>query len=159
MAESHWHDDPEGAFSVRLPEGWSAEDDPEEGGVVLWHPVGYGMLHLLSFPAPTDEVADPAEELYAFLEDQGVELEEDEVEDVELAGGGELALCEYISEEEDEAGESEAIFWMMGVATAPGVLVFATYNCPAEMEVDDRELIRSTLAALRLRGAEPPQPQ
>src|SRR5687768_6228110 len=88
------------AFSLTLPEGWVAEPDEEEG-VSVYAPEGVGLLHLVAFPAD-DEPQDPADELYAFLEEQGIEIEEDEVEDVELAAGGELALCEYLSEEEEE---------------------------------------------------------
>lgn len=141
--------DPEGRFDFVLPRGWAAEPDADEGGIEAWDDDGPGNLHLLGFA--TDEFSDPAEELYAFLEDRGVELEEDEVEDLELEGGGEMSLCEYASEDEDDG---EALFWMVGVATAPGTLVFATYFCPAGQEERERDTVRGLLQSLRVREGE-----
>lgn len=150
-AESTYTDE-EGGFGVLVPEGWYAEADPEVGGVELAHPDGAGLLHLVGIPQPEGEFPDPAEELYSFLEEQGVELEEDEVEDLELESGAEMAVCEYVSDDEEEgAGET---FWMVGVATAPGSLVFATYSCAAGEEEEERETVLRTLRSLRLRGGE-----
>jgi len=140
--------DPEGRFTVTVPAGWSAAPDDDQDGLELWKEDGAGTLHLISF-APGGEVLDPGEELYAFLEERGVELEEDEVDDVPLPGDAELALCEYVSEDED-AGES--LYWTVGVATAPGVLVFATYFCTAGQEAAEREAVREALASLRIDG-------
>lgn len=140
----------EGAFSLSAPAEWEAEPDEEEGLNVA-SPDGPGLLHLLAIPQPPGEMLDPAEELYAFLEDQGIELEEDEVEDVELAGGAELAVCEYLAEAEEEDDEESATFWMVAVATAPGTLVFASYSCPAGEEEAEREAVREILASLRLK--------
>ena len=138
--------DPEGRFTVTVPAGWSAEPDEDQDGLELWREDGAGTLHLISF-APDDGFPDPAEELYAFLEERGVELEEDEVDDVPLDGGAELAVCEYVSEDEDEG---ESLYWMVGVGTAPGVLVFATYFCTAGQEAAEREAVRGALASLRI---------
>jgi hypothetical protein len=139
------------AFSLALPPGWAAEADEEEG-VGVFAPDGVGLLHLVSFEHAGEEAPDPAEELYAFLEEQGVELEEDEVEDVELAGGAELSLCEYLAEpEEDEEDGEEATFWLNAVATAPGLLVFCSYSCPAGEEEAERDTVRAVLSSLALR--------
>ncbi|HEX7239995.1 MAG TPA: hypothetical protein VF263_06990 [Longimicrobiaceae bacterium] len=151
MADDRRYTDEEGGFDVRVPEGWEAERDAETGAVEVAHPDGAGLLSLVGIPQPDGDFADPAEELYAFLEEQGVELEEDEVEDLELEGGGEMSVCEYVSDDEEEAGET---FWMVGVATAPGALVFATYSCAAGEEEEERETVRGVLASLRLRAAE-----
>jgi hypothetical protein len=139
--------DPEGRFDLAVPPGWSSAPDEDGDGSEVWSEEGEGTLHLVSFAADDDDFPDPAEELYAFLEDRGVELEEDEVEDVPLEGGGEMALCEFISEDEEEG---EALYWMVGVATAPGALVFATYFCPAGAEEKEREAVRAALSSLRL---------
>lgn len=141
------------AFEVEIPVGWTAEPD-EEGGISISSPEGAGLLHVIAFAQPGDEMLDPAEELYAFLEDQGIELEEDEVEDVELPGGEELSLCEYLAEDDEEGEEPETTYWMVGVATAPGNLVFCSYSCPAEAEADEGPAVREILTSLRLR--EPP---
>jgi hypothetical protein len=146
MGETQRYTDPEGGFDLELPGGWTAQANTEEGGVELSHPDGAGILHLLGVAQEGDEFLDPADELYAFLEDQGVELEEDEVDDVEL-DGGEMALCEYASADEESGDET---FWMVGVATAPGRLVFATYFCAAGEEEEERETVRRALATLRL---------
>jgi hypothetical protein len=143
--------DPDGRFSLQPPPGWSAATDEDQDGLELWNETGVGTLHLISFE-PDEEFLDPAEELYAFLEERGVELEDDEVEDVALADGGELALCEYLSEDEEEG---DSLFWLVGVATAPQALVFATYFCPAGDEGREREQVRAALASLRLSGAAP----
>lgn len=145
--------DPEGGFEIEIPAGWSARPDAEEGGIALVAEDGAGVLHLLGFPHAADDVSDPAEELYAFLHEQGVDLEEDEVEDLELANGAEMAICEYIGEDEGgDAGENEPTFWLMGVATAPGRLVFASYSCPAGEEEAERNVVRAILASLRMRA-------
>lgn len=136
------------AFEVRIPAGWTAEAD-EEGGINLARDAGLGLLHLIAFPQDPDEIFDPGEELYVFLEDQGVELEEDEIEDVELAGGADLALCEYTSEEEDDDTEGET-YWMVGVAAAPGKLVFCNYSCPAAESDTERDAVLEILKTLTL---------
>jgi hypothetical protein len=140
--------DPEGRFTVTVPAGWSAAPDEDQDGLEVWKEDGAGTLHLISFAPGGEDFPDPAEELYSFLEERGVELEEDEVEDVPLEGGGELALCEYVSEDEEEEGES--LYWMVGVGTAPGILVFATYFCTAGQEDAEREAVRGALASLRI---------
>lgn len=147
MTDSQRFADRAGGFDVQLPAGWSAEPDAQEGGVQIFQEDGAGILHLIGIVQPQDAFPDPADELYAFLEDQGVELEEDEVEDFELAEPAEMTLCEYLTEDE-EAGEQT--FWMVGVATAPGRLVFATYMCIAGEEREERETVREVLATLRL---------
>src|SRR5688500_16349900 len=63
------------AFDIDVPEGWTAAAD-EEGGVSVSGPEGTGLLHFIAFAQPLNEDLDPAEELYVFLEDQGIELEE-----------------------------------------------------------------------------------
>lgn len=143
--------DPDGRFDFLLPPGWNAEADPDEGGVEVWDDRGPGNLHLLAFDSDDDDFPDPAEELYAFLEERGVELQEEEVEDVPLEGGGELALCEYSAEDEEEGGGP--LFWRVGVATAPGRLVFATYFCPEGQEEREADAVLELLASLRVHGA------
>ena len=145
MAEQHRISiDP--TFSFALPPGWEAEKDEEEG-ISVFAPEGNGLLHLVAFSQPDAEPLDPAEELYAFLEEQGVEIEEDEVEDVDLPGGAELSLCEYLVEEDDA---DETTYWLVGVATAPGNLVFLNYSCAAGEEEVERKAIRDILSSLRL---------
>ena len=134
------------AFSLALPEGWVAEPDEEEG-VSVYAPEGAGLLHLVAFPASEEDLQDPAEELYAFLEEQGIEIEEAEVEDVELPTGGELALCEYLSEEEEE---DETTYWLVGVAMSPATLVFVSYSCPSGEEEKERASVREILTSLAL---------
>ena len=151
MTDDKRYTAPEGGFDFRLPAGWTAAPEPEAGGVEVEHPEGAGTLHLIGFPQPEGEFPDPAEELYAFLSEQGVEIEEDEVEDLELPGGVEMALTEYVSEDEEE--EEGATFWLVAVATAPEALVFATYTCVAGEEEEERETIRGILTSLRLRAA------
>ena len=142
------------AYSLSLPEGWVAEADEEEG-VSVSAPEGAGLLHLVAFPHSGDEGLDPAEELYAFLEEQGIEIEEDEVEDLELPAGGELALCEYLSEDEDEedAGE-ETTYWLVGVAMGPATLLFISYSCPSGEEEQERNAIREILTSIRFKGGD-----
>ena len=82
------------------------------------------------------------------LAEQGIELEEDDVEDFDLEGGAALSLCEYLAEGEDE--EERATYWLMAVATNPGNLVFANYSCPAGKQDRERETVRGVLASLRL---------
>jgi hypothetical protein len=143
--------DPDGRFTLPLPAGWQAAADEDGDGLEVWKEDGAGTLHLISFAAEGDDgFPDPAEELYAFLDDRGVELQEDEVEDVALEGGAEMALCEYEADDEDEG---EALYWMVGVATAPGTLVFATYFCPAGQEEAERGDVLGAVRALRLGGA------
>ena len=141
--------DPEGAFSLNLPASWTAEADPEAGGTVFYDPDGVGVLHLLSFPGDPDEFPDPAEELFAFLDEQGVELQEEEIEDLQLASDAEMAYTEYVAEA-DEGEDDEPTFHLVGVATAPGTLVFATYTCPAGEEEQERNAIMAALQSLRL---------
>jgi hypothetical protein len=136
------------AFSLSLPEGWVAEADEEEG-VSVYAPEGAGLLHLVAFPHSGGEELDPAEELYAFLEEQGIEIEEDEVEDLELPAGGELALCEYLSEDEDEDdAEEETTYWLVGVAMGPDTLLFISYSCPSGEEENERAAIRAILESI-----------
>lgn len=141
----------EDSFEVRVPPGWTYEMD-EEGGVLLGSGSGTGLLHMVSFEQGREEVMDPAEELYVFLEDQGVELEEDEVEDLELPGGSELAYCEYLTEEDDAESEDEeaSTFWLVGVATGPGVVVFCSYSCPAGSQDTEREGVLAILRSIRM---------
>lgn len=147
MTERERCTDPDGRFTLAAPPGWSAAPDEDQGGLEVWREDGAGTLHLVSFDS--DEFADPAEELYAFLEDRGVELEEDDVDDVAL-DGGEMSLAEYEAEDEEEG---DATFWLVAVATAPGTLVFATYLAPAGEQEAEAELVRASLATLRLRAA------
>lgn len=144
--------DPEGRFELRLPPGWQAASDEDGDGVEVWREDGAGTLHLISFDTDDGEYPDPAEELYAFLDERGVTLEDDEVDDVPLAGA-EMALCEFLSEDEDDG---ESLFWLVGVATAPGTLVFGTYFCPAGREAEERELVRDALGAMKVRGGPAP---
>jgi hypothetical protein len=141
--------DEEGGFALVLADGWSAGRD-EEGGLLLSAADGAGLLHLIAFEREEAEEADPAEELYAFLEDQEIELEEDEVEDFELHGTGSMALCEYLAEDAEET-----TFWLVGVATAPGRLVFVSYSSPAEAAEEEREAVRAMLATLSLGDPSP----
>ena len=137
-------------FDFEVPDRWEAEVD-EEGGIAVTGPAEVGLLHLIAFEQPGDEPLDPAEELYIFLEAQGIELEEDEIEDLELPGGAELSVCEYLAEdEEEEEGEGEPTYWMVAVATASGNLVFASYTCPAGDAEGERETVRAILTSLRL---------
>jgi hypothetical protein len=147
MSEAQRYADPEGRFALEIPRGWMAAPDEEDGGVEVWHEEGVGTLHLMAFETSRDEFPDPAEELYAFLDERSVELEEDEVEDVPLEDGSELALCEFQSEDEEDG---EALFWMVGVATTPGTICFATYFCAAGEEARERDSVRLALTTLRL---------
>ncbi len=147
MSEAERYADPDGRFDLVVPRGWSAAPDEEDGGVEVWREDGVGTLHLIAFEASPDEFPDPAEELYAFLDERSVELEEDEVEDVPLEDGSELALCEFVSEDEEDG---ESLFWMVGVATTPGTIAFATYFCPAGDEAKERDTVRLALTTLRL---------
>ncbi len=150
MTEARRYVDDQGGFEVTLPPGWTAEPDPEGEGVELRDSQEIGVLHLLGFPHSEAPPADPAEELYGFLEEQGIELEEDEVEDLELESGGEVALCEFLMEgEEGVEGEEEPVFWIMAVAVAPEVLIFASYSCPVGEEEGQRERVRAILRSLR----------
>jgi hypothetical protein len=149
MSDAQRIRDPDGRFTLVAPAGWQHAPDPDDGGMEVWSEQGAGTLHLISFDSG-DEFADPAEELYAFLEDRDVELEEDDVEDVPLEAEGELAVAEYESEDEEEG---DVTFWLVGVATAPGVLVFATYLCPAGEQEAEVERVRGALATLRLGAA------
>ena len=147
MSDAARQKDPEGCFDLVIPPGWEAALDEEDGGLEVWKEDGVGTLHLVSILQDEDAFSDPAEELYAFLEDRGVELEEDEVEDVPLEDGAEMALCEYESEDEDDG---EALYWMVAVATAPGTLVFATYFCPAADFEREHEAVRQALGTVRV---------
>ena len=146
MSDAQHVRDPDGRFTLVPPPGWSAATDEDEGGVEVWPEEGAGTLHLISFDAG-DEFADPAEELYAFLDDRDVELEEDDVTDVTLPDGSELAYAEYEAEDEDEG---DVTYWLVGVASGPGALVFATYLCPAGEQEREAESVRAALATLRL---------
>lgn len=136
-------------FEAALPPAWTTEPDPESGGVDVYPTEGAGVLHLLAFPGEPDEFFDPAEELYAFLDEQGIELQEEELEDLELEDGAEMAYTEYVAEadEEDDDGPT---FHIMGVATAPGMLVFASYSCPAGEEDLERDAVLHIFRSLRL---------
>lgn len=138
------------AFEVEIPEGWEAEPD-EEGGLNLAGAAGIGLLHLIAFPQEPGEILDPGEELYIFLDEQGVELVEDEIEDLDLPDGAELALCEYTAEEEDEDDPEGGTYWMVGVAAAPGKLVFCNYSCPADEADAEREAVVGILRTLKLK--------
>ena len=140
----------EGGFSVLVPPGWTAEADPQEGGSELFDPDGAGSLHLLGFPAPADEPLDPAEELFAFLDEEGIELDEEDVDDLPLEAPAAMAVCEYITEPENGGTDEENTFWLVGVATAPERLVFAIYSCPAGEEAEEREKVHSVFASLQL---------
>jgi hypothetical protein len=149
MSEAERATDPDGRFTLRPPPGWSAApDDDESGGLEVWREEGAGTLHLVSFEG--EGFADPAEELYAFMEDRGVELEDDDVEDLVLEAEGEMAIAEFETEDEEEG---ETTFWLVGVAAAPGTLVFATYLAPAGEQEAEVEQVRQSLATLRLRSA------
>jgi hypothetical protein len=147
MSDAQRVRDPDGRFTLVPPPGWSTAPDDDEGGLEVWPAEGSGTLHLISFDAGDDDFPDPAEELYAFLDDRDVELEEDEVADVPLDDGSELAVAEYEAEDEDEG---DVTYWLVGVATGPGALVFATYLCPAGQHEAEAELVRAALATLRL---------
>jgi hypothetical protein len=135
----------DGSFELNLPDGWELERD-EEGGILISREDGCGILHVMPFERELGEETDPAEELYAFLEDQEIELQEDEVEDIDLAATGLGAVCEYLAEEGDEL-----VHWLVCVATGPGQLLFASYSCPAEDEEGEAEIerIRDVLGSLR----------
>ena len=133
----------DGAFGMTVPDDWVEEDDPE-GGLLLARPEGTGLLHLLPFERGPEEEHDPAEELYAFLAEQEIEIEEDEVEDVALPAGGSLALCEYLADDDEELA-----YFMVAVATAPGGLLFASYSSPAGEEEAEREAVRAILESVR----------
>ncbi|HEU0012984.1 MAG TPA: hypothetical protein VFQ45_04840 [Longimicrobium sp.] len=150
MTDAQRVQDPDGRFSLVPPPGWNAAPDEDSGGLEVWSDDGDGTLHLISFEADEGDYPDPAEELYAFLEERGVELEEDEVEDVPLEGGAEMARCEYEAEDEDEG---DTLLWIVGVATAPGALVFATYFSAADAPEAEREAVRRALGTLRLAAA------
>ena len=59
----------DGSFDLSLPDGWDLERD-EGGGLLASTADGCGLLHLIPFERDSAETADPADELYAFLEDQ-----------------------------------------------------------------------------------------
>jgi len=140
-------------FRRSIPPGWLDESDGE-GGRSIYREDGAGLLTLISFPGDSDEDLDPAEELYAFLEEQGIEIEEDEVEDIDLADGGSLALCEYLEEEDEDEGEGE-VYWLVAVAAWPGQLVFASYSCPEGEGGGEIDEVRAILGSLRPGHAEP----
>lgn len=137
--------DASGRFDVTLPDRWVAEPDGEEG-VLLYRDEGFGLLHLMPFARGADEELDPAEELYAFLVEQDIELEEDEVEDLGLEETGALAFCEYLAEEADEV-----VYWLMAVAVTHGLLLFGSYSCPSEYRGMEREPVVETLKSIRFR--------
>lgn len=135
-------------FGFDLPAGWIVEPD-DESGVLISREDGAGLLHLVGFEPPS-EVGDPAEELFAFLDEQDLVLDEADVEDVDLADG-ELAMVEYIAEAEDGEGEDEELttYWLVAVALMPGALVFANYSCPAGDEDAERDAVLRILRSLR----------
>lgn len=141
------HLDDRGYFHIDYPDPWVAEEDGE-GGVLIFREEGQGLLHLMPFERSDDD-ADPAEELYAFLADQDIEIEEDEVEDLDLAGTGSMAICEYVAEEVEEE-----VFWLVGVATTPGRLLFVSYSCPSGEERAEREAVRRMLETIRFQVLE-----
>lgn len=148
MADARRHVDREGGFDVAVPEGWDVETDEADGGLEMSHPTGAGVLHLMGFEQDDEEFADPADELYAFLQERDVELQEDEVQDLPLDGDAEMSFCEFTAEDEEEEGHPT--FWLVGVATAPGRLVFATYMCADGEEDEERQTVIDTLASIRL---------
>jgi hypothetical protein len=141
--------DEEGGLEVRLPDGWEATRD-EDRGLLVGASEGHGLLHLIPFARDQEEPLDPAEELYAFLEDHEIELQEDEIEDLALPGGAEMAVCEYLAEEAEEE-----VYWMVAVATGPGLLVFASYACPAARAEEERDGVRAVLTSLVLAPSSP----
>jgi hypothetical protein len=148
--------DKEGSFEVTLPASWQTEKDGE-GGLLLFTEEGNGLLHLMPFARdPNDqEDVDAGEELFAFLAEQEIELNEDEVEDVELAGGV-MALCEYAEEngdDEDDDGEEE-VFWLVGVVVGADQIIFASYSCPLGEEEAESVLAREILGSLVLKPVE-----
>jgi hypothetical protein len=155
MPSTRYTDD-EGAFSITFPMGWEPERDPD-GGLLLHSPAGSGLLHLIPFAQDLEEDLDPGEELYAFLADQDIELEEEEVEDIFLPDGSLLALCEYAAEEDvdedDEEAEAGEVHWIVGVAASPGILVFANYSCSAGDEAEGT-VVREILTSLVLERKE-----
>jgi hypothetical protein len=146
MGNECWFAAADGTFQIRVPPGWQAEWDAEEGTVELWNPEGAGDLSLLGFAAGAAPPPVPAEELYVFLDEHDIELQEDEVEDMELSEGGELAYCEYVSEDEQSG---EATFALVGVGSVPGALVFADYTCAAGEEGAELEQVHAILGSLR----------
>lgn len=142
--------DPNGRFDIVVAPGWVTETDAAEGALILFRPESEGNLELLSFPFTPEEGTDPADELFAFLDEEDVLLLEDEVEDFELEGGAGLALCEYVSEEEAEGDGAEQLFWLVAVATGQHGLVFASYSSPAGTEQADRADVVQMLRSLRL---------
>jgi Icc-related predicted phosphoesterase len=143
------HSHAEHGYAFDLPAGWTAAPDPDGDGEELFHPEGAGIVHLVPLSAGTGE-EDPAEELYAFLDEQGVELEEDEVEDIELEGGGLLSYCEFGMEEELDEGEgTEEVRWLVGIASGPRGLLLITYSAP-EGEEAEVAAVRALLATLTL---------
>lgn len=149
MGDKQVYRDPEGAFELRVPSGWTAEPDEDEGGVILSAARGVGLLHVLAFERDPEEICDPAEELYSFLEDVGIELEEDEVEDLDATPTGETVMCAYISEDEEEEEGPEATYWLHAVACMEGRLIFATYTCPADLHENEAADVKSILRSLR----------
>lgn len=136
------YQDAEGDFEVTLPASWRSRKDGE-AGLLLFDDEGEGLLHLIPFSRDPDDELDAAEELYAFLAEHEIELEEDEVEDVELAGEGLLALCAYLAEED---GEEE--YCLVGVAVAPGQILLASYSCPAGDDEAEAKIVRGILASI-----------
>lgn len=139
-----WYDDGETRFGVGVPEGWESEEDEEDGGLLLWPKEGDALLHLIGFARAEEEIPDPAEELYAFLDGEEIAIEEDEVVDLTLEAGDEAAYCEYIEEEEDEITH-----WLVGVATGPGQLVFLNFSRPWEEGTEIGSDVRDILGTIR----------
>jgi len=56
--------------------------------------------------------------------------------------------------EDREGGDDDdepSTFWLVGVATAPGNLLFGSYSCAAGEEDVERETVRGILRSARLR--------
>ncbi len=125
-----------GWFRLTIPEGWEVAEG--EDPVAICRPDGVGALQVTAQaqrPLRPGERLDPFMMLRAYLRGIGVDM------------GGirasrfferdlEVAACEYVAE--------DGAFWRLWMATKNEVLVFLTYNCPAE----DRDLERGAVDAM-----------